>query len=254
MASHYSSSDEEPESEPVATAPPPPPPAPKKFDPLADLLGIPGDAGVTTGAANGAAASSQGGQLAVYQAGGPAGMMQRAVLEHTVQDRVANVKGIMSHSQQQQSQFSGFGVDGNNMQVALYGQHQPTLQQQQMQQQQMAMQQQQMAAYQTMAAYQSMAMYQSMAAGMNPMMAQQQQQQQMLLQQQQMAAAQRGMMPGAHYVPVPQGNSTVPAMQAQKQAHPTANYRVTKSSTTKRVNDSDLAFGPLLDRMKKKAP
>lgn len=246
---------------PVMPAPPPPPPPPRKFDPLADLLGITEGVSGGVATANGAVGSNgiqQHGQLALYTGGTP-GPMQRTALEHTVEDRVANVKGMLAGaSAQQQGARSGFGVEGTNMQLAIYGQQQVPQQQQQMmaasqQQQMMAamQQQQQMAAYQTMAAYQSMAMYQSMAGmqagGMNPAM---------MMQQQAMAAqaqahAQRGLMPGASYAPAPQGNAAVPAMQAQAAAHAPANYRVQRAAQKTRVSDSDAAFGPLLDQMKK---
>lgn len=258
-----SSSEDEPEPVPVA-APPPPPPQPKKFDPLADLLGI--TEGVTAGAAaapsptNGAAMMPQN-QVALYN-GGPNALVQRATLEQTVDDRVANVKGMMAAGGAAAPARQGFGVDGANMQVALYGQNAGNPQQQQ-QQQMLAYQQQQqqaqLAAYQTMAAYQSMAMYQSMAGmnGMNPAAAYAQQQQMSMnpayAQQMQMAAQQQAQAQQMAQARMQQQQPAVPAMQAQHVSHAGAAYRVTKSKATTRVNESDQAFGPILEQMKQQS-
>lgn len=249
-----SSESEEEEEEPAPlpmAPPPPPPPQPKKFDPLADLLGItdgvhgPASAASTNGVTNGGV--TQHNQLTLYSGGAPA-LMQRAALEHTVDDRVANVKGMMTGAAQQTTVRSGFGVDGTNMQMAMFGAHQPQMAAQQQQQQMLALQQQQqqLATYQTMAAYQSMAMYQSMAAGVNPALVMQQQ-----AMQAQAAQAQRGLMAGAAYTPNHSAPAAVPAMQAQPAAHAPANYRVQRTAQKTRVSDSDAAFGPLLDQMKK---
>lgn len=260
VSTEESSEEEEEDDTDVLPSAPEPAPAPKPFDPLADLLGI--ETGIGT---NGHATTSAGQPslaLQVYGAQGAVpGMYQPATLEHTVDDRVANVKGIMAATAQSggQHQRSGFGVDGTNMQVAMYGQHgqqhhqNPQAQaRQQAQQQQMynsmAMQQhqqQQMMAYQSMAAYQTMAsqqmaMYQmqqqSTANGMRGMAP--------------MSGMQRMGMMGA-YQPAPQGNQSVPVMQAEGQARQTGDYKVQKGTKPTRVNDDDMAFGPLLDQMKK---
>jgi outer membrane biosynthesis protein TonB len=262
--------------EPAPAAAPAPP---KAYDPLADMLGITSGVGDQNGAANGGLYAkqnaAQGMQLQLYGAAGP-GMFQRAGIEQTVDERVANVKGLMAAGGgQQQGVRSGFGVDGANMALALYGgpaavqQQQAAMQQQQMQQQQqmyntMAMQQQQMAAYNTMA-------YQSMAAGgyspqqQQQMMMQQQQQQQMM-QQQQMVRQQQMMMGGrgggmGMGVGMGVGGGMrnggggpaagVPAMQAERAPVEPASYKVQRDTKTTRVNAGDQAFGDILDQMKK---
>ncbi len=177
-----------------------------------------------------------------------AGVMpgQRATLEHTTADRVANVKGLMGQNGMAASH--GFGVAGGNMQVALYTpqQQQQLAYQQQLAAYQTAVAQQQMAAYQTMNAQQQMAYQTNMAAQQQQMMMYQTnmaQQQMMVAQQQQVAL----------YVPAPAGNALVPAMEAQRVERAPSEYRVQRSAERKRVSDSDKAFGPLQDRLKKMA-
>ncbi|CDF34211.1 Phosphatidylinositol-binding clathrin assembly protein [Chondrus crispus] len=255
-----SSSEEEEDDTDVLPTAPKPAPTPKPFDPLADLLGI--ETGVTAnGHGNMATAAQPAMALQVYGAqGNVPGMYQPATLEHTVDDRVANVKGIMAattHGGGQQ-QRSGFGVDGTNMQVAMYGQQQPQNPHAQARQAQqhlynsvaMQQQQQQMMAYQSMAAYQTMA-NQQMA---NQQMAMYQMQQQSTANGMGGMAPMNGMqrmgMMGA-YQPVPQGNQSVPVMQAEGQARQMKDYKVQKGTKPTRVNDDDMAFGPLLDQMKK---
>ncbi len=69
-------------------------PEPKMLDPLSDLLGI--TVGVNMSSATNSTPSTQ--HAAVYT-GTPIGMMQSTALEHTADDRVANVKSIISQEQ-----------------------------------------------------------------------------------------------------------------------------------------------------------
>lgn len=262
-----SSSEEEPEVLPsVPEIAPTPPPPPKPFDPLADLLGIHsgvGDSSHQNGTGMYASTNPQNTMaLQVYGAAGPA-MFQRAGLDQTADERIANVKGMMHATTGQPNQHKGFGVDGSNMAVALYGHPQPQNMQQMQQQmynsmamQQQHQQQQQMAAYQTMAAYQSMAGYNPQQMAMlqqqqqQQMMHHQQQQQQQMMRHQQMMGGRGGLMQGGGGMR-PSNSVGVPAMQAEKTAVQPANYKVQRGTKPTRVNADDQAFGPLLDQMKK---
>jgi hypothetical protein len=198
-----------------------------------------------------------------------------AGVDQTAAQRVANVKSIMArgasapgHQQhQQQPAANGFGVDGTNMQVALYGQQQQQYPQLQMyneatmmqQQQQMyntmAMQQQQMVLYQSMAAQQNM------MTTYNPQSLAAMQQQQMMMQQQQQHQHQmmrmqgfgrQGMGPGMRAPGVGSVGVGVPAMAAEKAEVPTASYKVQRGTKPTRVNASDQAFGPIMDDLRAK--
>lgn len=258
-------SPEETETDQQSPAPGPSPPT-NPFDPLHDILGIDSS---TAGNGHGSPAQQQNMAVQVYAAGtGMPGMHHPATIENTVADRVANVKGIMANSGMTAGQHhtGGFGVNGANMHAAMHGgQSNPYAQQQSQQQaqlqaqqqmyntmamQQYQQQQQQIAAYQTMA-YQTMA-YQSMAHNQQVALyhGQQQNAGNGMYGMGPMNGMQRmGMM--ATYTPAPQGNQSVPVMQAERQTMQPKNFRVQKGTKPTRVSDSDVAFGPLLDRMKK---
>lgn len=53
------------------------------------------------------------------------------------------------------------------------------------------------------------------------------------------------------YQPMPQGNQAVPVMQAESHTRQAGDYKVQKGTKPTRVNEDDVAFGPLLDQMKK---
>lgn len=222
-----SSSEEEPE--PEEPPPPPPKPAPPKpFDPLADLLGIEGEA---NGSANGVA----NGQVAVYNPA-TANMYQRAVFENTMEDRVNNVKSLMAAGGRatqnpNRGQVGMMGMhNAHNMQLALVNQQQANAYATNMYQ----TQQQQLMAYQTVAAMQYQTQYNNQMA--------------MMQMQQQQRGGHAGMM--GQYVPAPRGDNIVPAMSAEKTAIAPQNYRVKRGTKPTRVNADDSAFGPLLDQMK----
>lgn len=52
-------------------------------------------------------------------------------------------------------------------------------------------------------------------------------------------------------MPVGQGSAAVPAMRPEAMGQQAGAYRVQKGTAKTRVSDSDAAFGPLLDQMKK---
>jgi len=204
------------------------------FEPMRDMLGI--DKAIPSAQAPAAATM---------------GIGQQATLEHTTADRVAHVKGLMSGA--------GGGMNPN-AQMAMQQQQQAMMAYQtyaglaayqtQAANQQMSMQQQQMMAYQTMNAQahanqQQMVMYQTHQAQPNMMMQRQYSN----------PSQQYGNNQVALYNPAPQGNQValVPAMEAQQVSRAPTEYRVQRSSETKRVSDSDVAFGPLIDRLKKAA-
>jgi hypothetical protein len=238
-----------PEAEPAPQAPQ------RSFDPLADLLGI------TTSAESSASTTTNSGvqngagmQLQLYGAAGPAAF-RHGGMEQSLEERVSNVKDMMSQEVPQRADRKGFGVDGVNMASATYGgpaamrQQQAAMQQQPAYQQAM-LQQQQMAVYNTMA-HQSVA-----GSGYSPeqqqMMMWQQQQQQMMMwqqQQQQMMMMGRGSRAGSGMRSWSNGGG-VAAMQAERAPVDATSFKVQRGTKPARVNAGDLAFGDIIDQMK----
>lgn len=240
---------------------------------MADLLGIEGG-GASQPSHNGGSAGA--GALTVYGQQGTAGMYSPATFENTVDDRVNNVKNLMNGGRM--APRGGNPQQQQQQQMAMMQQQQQMMQQQaymtqmgganmyatqmgggQMGGGQMGGQMGQMGGQMNMQAYQSvaggygnmalvpvqqqqgggMAMGMGGAAGMNPMA---------------MAHAARfGGNPNQYVGGGMQAAAApaVPAMAAEGPSGGGAAYRVQRGTKPTRVNADDMAFGPLIESLKK---